>query len=54
MLDIIVKGYDIIIYEQFFFLGKHLAEKPGKPIARIFTAPTINKKLMHEYISALN
>lgn len=50
--DKIVKDYDLIIYEQFFFLGKHLAQKHGKPVVRIFTAPVTNKKLMEEYIMA--
>lgn len=50
--DKIAKDFDLIIYEQFFFLGKHLAEKYGKPVVRIFTAPVTNKKLMQEYISA--
>ena len=38
--------------EQFFFLGKHLAEKHGKPAVRIFTAPVTNDKLMEEFITA--
>lgn len=42
----IVEKFDFIIYEQFFFLGKHLAEKDNKPVARIFTAPVTNKELM--------
>jgi len=50
--DKIAKDYDLIIYEQFFFLGKHLAENHGKPAVRIFTAPVTNEKLMQEYISA--
>ncbi len=44
--------YDLIIYEQFFFLGKHLAEKFNKPAVRIFTAPVTNERLMNEYINA--
>ena len=40
----IIDDYDLVIYEQFFFLGKHLAEKYGKPVVRIFTAPATNKK----------
>lgn len=48
----IIGDFDLIIYEQFFFLGKHLAEKHGKPVVRIFTAPATNKKLMNEYISS--
>lgn len=50
--DKIVSDYDIVIYEQFFFLGKHLAQKHRKPVVRIFTAPVTNEKLMEEYISA--
>ncbi len=48
----IIDDFDMVIYEQFFFLGKHLAEKHGKPAVRIFTAPATNKKLMREYISS--
>lgn len=48
----IIEQFDMIVYEQFFFLGKHLAEKYNKPVARIFTAPVTNDKLMKEYISA--
>jgi len=48
----IIDDFDIVIYEQFFFLGKHLAEKHGKPVVRIFTAPATNKKLMTKYISS--
>ncbi len=49
--DAIAGQFDYIIYEQFFFLGKHLAEKHGKPAARIFTAPATNPELMREFIS---
>lgn len=48
----IVEQYDFVIYEQFFFLGKHLAEKYNKPVVRIFTAPVTNAKLMEEYITS--
>lgn len=48
----IIKDYELVVYEQFFFLGKHLAEKYEKPVVRIFTAPVTNDKLMQEYISA--
>ena len=48
----IIAQYDFVIYEQFFFLGKHLAEKYNKPVARVFTAPATNKKLMEEFITA--
>lgn len=48
----VIKEYDLVIYEQFFFLGKHLAEKYDKPVVRIFTAPVTNEKLMDEYVNA--
>lgn len=48
----IMNEYDLVIYEQFFFLGKHLAEKYNKPVVRIFTAPVTNEKLMQEYMNA--
>ena len=48
----IIQGFDFVIYEQFFFLGKHLAEKYHKPVARIFTAPVTNEKLMNEFITS--
>ena len=50
--ETIVQQFDLIIYEQFFFLGKHLADKCQKPVVRIFTAPVTNKKLMDAFISA--
>jgi len=50
--DAIAEQFDLILYEQFFFLGKHLAEKHGKPAVRIFTAPATNDKLMREFISS--
>lgn len=46
----IIQEYDLVIYEQFFFLGKHLAEEYQKPVVRIFTAPATNKKLMDAFI----
>ena len=49
--DSIAEQFDLILYEQFFFLGKHLADKHHKPAVRIFTAPVTNKKLMDEFIS---
>ena len=49
----IVEEYDLVLYEQFFFLGKHLAEKYHKPVVRVFTAPATNKKLMEQFISVL-
>ena len=48
----IIEQFDLVIYEQFFFLGKHLAEKYQKPVIRVFTAPATNKKLMDEFITA--
>ena len=48
----IIEQFDLIIYEQFFFLGKHLAEEYKKPVVRIFTAPATNKRLMTEFITA--
>lgn len=33
-----ISDYDLVIYEQFFFLGKHLAEKYHKPVVRISPA----------------
>ena len=50
--ETIVEQFDFVIYEQFFFLGKHLSEKYNKPVARIFTAPVTNKKLMNEFITS--
>lgn len=48
----IINKFDFVIYEQFFFLGKHLAEQYGKPVARVFTAPATNQALMQEFITA--
>ena len=39
----LVPDYDLIIYEQFFFLGKHVAEKFNKPAVRIFTSLASNE-----------
>ena len=50
--EAIIEEHDLVIYEQFFFLGKHLAEKYHKPVVRIFTAPATNKELMNAFISA--
>lgn len=47
-----IREYDGVVYEQFFFLGKHLADKYNKPAVRIFTAPATNEKLMQEYINS--
>lgn len=48
----VIDSHDLVLYEQFFFVGKHLAEKHGKPCVRIFTAPAANKQLMREFISS--
>lgn len=48
----VIEDYDLVIYEQFFFVGKHLAEKFRKPAVRIFTAPATNDALMRKYISS--
>lgn len=50
--DSIIHEYDLVVYEQFFFLGKHLAKKHNKPVVRIFTAPATNKKLMNDFIKS--
>lgn len=47
----IVQKFDLVIYEQFFFLGKHISEQFQKPVVRIFTSPAINKALMKAYLS---
>lgn len=48
----VIASHDLVLYEQFFFLGKHLAEKHGKKCVRIFTSPATNKELMHAFISS--
>lgn len=48
----IIDSQDLVLYEQFFFAGKHLAEKHGKPCVRIFTAPATNKRLMRQFLSS--
>ena len=48
----IIEKHDFVLYEQFFFLGKQLAEKYQKPVVRLFTAPVTNDKLMHEFINS--
>ena len=48
----VIDGHDLVIYEQFFFVGKHLAEKHGKKCVRIFTAPATNPDLMRRFISS--
>lgn len=50
--ETVIDEYDLVIYEQFFFLGKHLADKYNKPVVRVFTAPVTNEKLMKEYVDA--
>ncbi len=48
----IITGFDMVVYEQFFFLGKHLAEKYSKPAVRIFSSYATNKHLMDEIIKS--
>ena len=48
----VIAACDLVLYEQFFFVGKHLAEKHGKKCVRIFTAPVTNKQLMRQFISS--
>ena len=48
----VIASHNLVLYEQFFFVGKHLAEKHGKKCVRIFTAPVTNKTLMREFISS--
>lgn len=48
----VIASYDLLLYEQFFFLGKHLAQKHRKKCVRIFTAPAANKELMHQFLSS--
>ncbi len=48
----VIASHDLVLYEQFFFVGKHLAEKHGKKCVRIFTAPATNKELMRAFLSS--
>ena len=48
----VMADHDLLIYEQFFFVGKHLAEKHGKKCVRIFTAPATNRELMKAFLSS--
>lgn len=48
----VIACHDLVLYEQFFFLGKHLARKHDKPCVRIFTAPATNRQLMRQFISS--
>ena len=48
----VIASHDLVLYEQFFFVGKHLAEKHGKKCVRIFTSPATNKELMRQFISS--
>ena len=48
--EAVIEEFDLVVYEQFFFLGRHLAEKHRKPAVRIFTAPVTNAALMQEFI----
>lgn len=47
----VIREYDLLIYEQFFFPGKHLAEKYSKKCVRVFTSPATNRKLMADFLS---
>ena len=47
----VIASYDLVIYEQFFFVGKHLAQKHGRKCIRIFTAPATNQALMRQFLS---
>ncbi len=47
----VIEDHDLVLYEQFFFLGKHLAEKYRKKCARIFTAPATNQAIMADFLS---
>lgn len=49
--QLVINDFDLVVYEQFFFLGKHLADQYNKPAVRIFTAPATNKDLMKRFIS---
>lgn len=42
--------YDGIVYEQFFFLGKHLADSLQKPVVRLFTSFATNQIIMDKFI----
>ena len=48
----VIASHALVLYEQFFFVGKHLAEKHGKLCVRIFTAPATNKELMRTFLSS--
>lgn len=48
----LVPDHDLVIYEQFFFLGKHIAEKFNKPSVRIFTSLAPNELIMQEFLNA--
>lgn len=48
----VITTFDLLIYEQFFFVDKQLAEKHGKKCVRIFTAPATNKELMRAFLSS--
>ena len=51
LAESVIAEHDLVIYEQFFFLGKHLAQKHGKPCVRIFTGPATNRELMQDFLS---
>lgn len=45
-------GFDAIIYEHLFFIGKHLGEKVNRPTIRIFTTVAANQKLIEKYVNS--
>ena len=51
LAESVIAEHDLLIYEQFFFVGKHLAQKHRKPCIRIFTAPATSRELMADFLS---
>lgn len=49
-MNAILDDYDLLLYEAFFFVGKHLSEIRGKPAVRIFTTTAVNKPLMKQFL----
>jgi hypothetical protein len=49
-MNAILEDYDLLLYEAFFFVGKHLSEIRGKPAVRIFTTTAVNKPLMKQFL----
>jgi MGT family glycosyltransferase len=42
--------YDCIMYEQFFYLGKHLADSLQKPAIRLFSCFALNDKIIDKFV----